>query len=173
MKMSLCINRICVGGYILAAYFFDEFKRYRSICAKNFPCLRNSLHPPFEDTWKHFYAARKSCFAVIGGPISQAACMDGITSAISAGAGNTIYFFVDSPYIFATNLEQLDYRMLMVFLHRRGFPHLKNYRSIHYYPFLSCSFHSPGGLSLIIMYVLCCSCLQLQLFRVLGWGSNG
>lgn len=61
----------------------DEFI-YRAICAKSFPCLSDLVHPPFEDTWKHFYTARKSCFAVIGGPISQAACMDDICNKLRA-----------------------------------------------------------------------------------------
>lgn len=62
-------RRLCEDEYI-----------YRSICGKNFPCLGGTVHPPFGDTWKHYYASRKACFAVIGGPISQAGCMDDICS---------------------------------------------------------------------------------------------
>jgi len=61
----------------------DEFI-YRAICTKSFPCLQGAIHPPFEDTWKHFYTARKARFAVIGGPISQAACMDDICNKLRA-----------------------------------------------------------------------------------------
>jgi hypothetical protein len=63
----------------------DEFI-YRAVCRKNYPCLGLARKPPFEDSWKHFYTARKSAFCVLGGPISQAACMDDICNKLR-GAG--------------------------------------------------------------------------------------
>lgn len=73
----------CLVNTIWRRLCEDEFI-YRSICGKKYPCLRGDIHPPYEDTWKHFYTARKGRFAVIGGPMSQAACMDDICSKLRA-----------------------------------------------------------------------------------------
>jgi len=63
----------------------DEFI-FRAVCSKNYPCLRGASRPPFEDSWKSFYTARKAAFCVLGGPISQASCMEDICSKLrSAG----------------------------------------------------------------------------------------
>jgi hypothetical protein len=51
---------------------------YRIVCRRSYPCLRELGRPPFEDSWRRFYKARKATFCVLGGPISQAACMEDI-----------------------------------------------------------------------------------------------
>jgi len=61
----------------------DEFI-FRSICRKNYPCLLGATRPPFEDSWRHFYTARKGAFCVLGGPVSQASCMEDICGKLRA-----------------------------------------------------------------------------------------
>jgi len=77
------LHNTCMVSTVWRRLCEDEFI-YRSICGKKFPCLRGDIHPPYEDTWRHFYTARKARFAVIGGPVSQAACMDDICSKLRA-----------------------------------------------------------------------------------------
>jgi len=73
--VSHCWRRLCEDEFI-----------YRAVCRKSYPCLRGATRPPFEDSWKRFYTARKAAFCVIGGPISQASCMDDICTKLrSAG----------------------------------------------------------------------------------------
>jgi len=79
------IYNACLVSTIWRRLCEDEFI-FRAVCRKTYPCLRASNRPPFEDSWKHFYTARKAAFCVLGGPISQAACMDDICNKLR-GAG--------------------------------------------------------------------------------------
>jgi len=61
----------------------DEFI-YRTVCAKRYPCLAADIKPPYELSWSSYYKTRQNRFAVIGGPISQASCMEDITGKLRA-----------------------------------------------------------------------------------------
>lgn len=77
------LKNSCLVSTVWRRLCEDEFI-YRSICGKKYPCLQGDIHPPFEDSWRQFYTARKSRFAVIGGPISQASCMEDICGKLRA-----------------------------------------------------------------------------------------
>jgi len=61
----------------------DEFI-FKAVCKNNYPCLRGASKPPFEETWRRFYTTRKAAFCVLGGPTSQASCMEDICMKLRA-----------------------------------------------------------------------------------------
>lgn len=77
------IHNTCLVNSVWRRLCEDEFI-FRAVCRKNYPCLGGASRPPYEDSWKHFYTARKGAFCVLGGPISQAACMDDICNKLRA-----------------------------------------------------------------------------------------
>jgi len=57
---------------------------FRTVSKAVYPCLNGLNKPPFEDTWKDYYISRKESFCVLGGPVSQSACMDDICGKLRA-----------------------------------------------------------------------------------------
>lgn len=100
------LHSTCLVNTVWRRLCEDEFI-FRSVCGKKYPCLRGEIHPPYEDSWRHFYTARKARFAVIGGPISQAACMDDICSKLrAAGLPNVDGIFAQKRIPTLTELQK-------------------------------------------------------------------